>query len=357
MPPRATPSGSTSSRSSRPTPAWTSSRSDSALIGHSHVSLFFTRSRGRRPRRDPRRPGRATDAPRPRRRLLADQPRQRRPAPRRRSAGRLARARHDAGPARFHRVAYDIERAAASIFSAGLPKRLADRLYVGSVTLSCREILAGDRCLDSRRCARSPHPCRARRLAAAAALALASCGGATPSSCPAKPRRRSAQTSTPSSAFDEGECVGAENAAQQVEQTDRRLGRNRPEAEAGARERGGKAQRSRRRMRGSRRRNGRGSDHRPRPKPRREARKRRKAEEKKGEEEEDEARKGRRRPKRPRRQSCPPQAKGEGKGQEKESAAGRRRPKKPGEALGRGRPGSAGGEGRMMAVGSPLGPL
>lgn len=34
--------------------------------------------------------------------------------------------------ARFHRVRYDIERAAASISSAGLPRRLADRLHVGS---------------------------------------------------------------------------------------------------------------------------------------------------------------------------------------------------------------------------------
>ena len=33
--------------------------------------------------------------------------------------------------ARFHRVAYDIDRAAASIVDAGLPKRLADRLYIG----------------------------------------------------------------------------------------------------------------------------------------------------------------------------------------------------------------------------------
>jgi diadenosine tetraphosphatase ApaH/serine/threonine PP2A family protein phosphatase len=34
--------------------------------------------------------------------------------------------------ARFHRVAYDVERAAASISAAGLPRRLADRLQVGS---------------------------------------------------------------------------------------------------------------------------------------------------------------------------------------------------------------------------------
>ena len=34
--------------------------------------------------------------------------------------------------ARFHRVGYDIERAAASISAAGLPRRLANRLRVGS---------------------------------------------------------------------------------------------------------------------------------------------------------------------------------------------------------------------------------
>jgi diadenosine tetraphosphatase ApaH/serine/threonine PP2A family protein phosphatase len=34
--------------------------------------------------------------------------------------------------ARFHRVRYDVERAAASISAAGLPRRLADRLQVGS---------------------------------------------------------------------------------------------------------------------------------------------------------------------------------------------------------------------------------
>jgi diadenosine tetraphosphatase ApaH/serine/threonine PP2A family protein phosphatase len=33
---------------------------------------------------------------------------------------------------RFHRARYDVERAAASIVAAGLPRRLADRLHVGS---------------------------------------------------------------------------------------------------------------------------------------------------------------------------------------------------------------------------------
>jgi diadenosine tetraphosphatase ApaH/serine/threonine PP2A family protein phosphatase len=35
------------------------------------------------------------------------------------------------GTARFHRVRYDVERAAASIAAAGLPRRLADRLHIG----------------------------------------------------------------------------------------------------------------------------------------------------------------------------------------------------------------------------------
>jgi diadenosine tetraphosphatase ApaH/serine/threonine PP2A family protein phosphatase len=35
------------------------------------------------------------------------------------------------GEVRFHRVEYEIDRAAAAIVEAGLPKRLADRLYVG----------------------------------------------------------------------------------------------------------------------------------------------------------------------------------------------------------------------------------
>jgi diadenosine tetraphosphatase ApaH/serine/threonine PP2A family protein phosphatase len=34
--------------------------------------------------------------------------------------------------ARFHRVTYDIDRAAKAIGAAGVPKRLGDRLYVGT---------------------------------------------------------------------------------------------------------------------------------------------------------------------------------------------------------------------------------
>ena len=36
-----------------------------------------------------------------------------------------------AGTARFHRLPYDVDRSAAAIVDAGLPKRLADRLYIG----------------------------------------------------------------------------------------------------------------------------------------------------------------------------------------------------------------------------------
>ena len=38
----------------------------------------------------------------------------------------------DGATARFHRVPYDVERAAAAIVAAGLPRRLAERLKVGS---------------------------------------------------------------------------------------------------------------------------------------------------------------------------------------------------------------------------------
>jgi diadenosine tetraphosphatase ApaH/serine/threonine PP2A family protein phosphatase len=103
-----------------------------ALIGHSHVSLFFTRfpedagiseTRG----------GQAEDG------LKLDlgegrwllnpgsvgQPRDGDP----RAAWMELDTKKEA--ARFHRVSYDIDRAAASIVEAGLPKRLADRLYIG----------------------------------------------------------------------------------------------------------------------------------------------------------------------------------------------------------------------------------
>ena len=60
------------------------------LIGHSHVALSFSRGRRRIGQRPDPRAGRGA---RPRRRRVADQPGQRRPAARRRPSRRLARAR------------------------------------------------------------------------------------------------------------------------------------------------------------------------------------------------------------------------------------------------------------------------
>jgi len=101
------------------------------LIGHSHVALFFTR-----PRRD--------EAGEPRGAQAGDgtllnlgrgewlvnpgsvgQPRDGDP--------RAAWLELDteAETARFHRVEYEIDRAAKPIAEAGLPRRLADRLYLG----------------------------------------------------------------------------------------------------------------------------------------------------------------------------------------------------------------------------------
>jgi len=104
-----------------------------ALIGHSHVSLFFSRPLGDEPSREIRGAQAGDDT------LLdldADrwlinpgsvgQPRDGDP--------RAAWLELDtsARTARFHRVEYDIERAAATILAAGLPRRLAERLRVGS---------------------------------------------------------------------------------------------------------------------------------------------------------------------------------------------------------------------------------
>ena len=101
------------------------------LIGHSHVALFFTRPRGDEPG-EPR-GAQAGDG------TLLDlghgdwlvnpgsvgQPRDGDP--------RAAWLELDteAQTARFHRVEYEIERAAGPIAAAGLPRRLADRLYLG----------------------------------------------------------------------------------------------------------------------------------------------------------------------------------------------------------------------------------
>ena len=101
------------------------------LIGHSHVALFFTRPEGVND--GEARGAQASDG------ALLDlseggwlinpgsvgQPRDGDP--------RAAWLEIDteAQTACFHRVAYEIERAAAPIAAAGLPSRLADRLYTG----------------------------------------------------------------------------------------------------------------------------------------------------------------------------------------------------------------------------------
>jgi diadenosine tetraphosphatase ApaH/serine/threonine PP2A family protein phosphatase len=104
-----------------------------ALIGHSHVSLYFTRP-GDDEEGEEIRGSQASDD------TLLDlgtgrwlinpgsvgQPRDGDP--------RAAWLELDTGKqvARFHRTRYDVDRAAASIIAAGLPRRLADRLQVGS---------------------------------------------------------------------------------------------------------------------------------------------------------------------------------------------------------------------------------
>jgi diadenosine tetraphosphatase ApaH/serine/threonine PP2A family protein phosphatase len=103
------------------------------LVGHSHVSLFFVRPDGER-QSDEIRGAQTSDD------TLLDlaegewlinpgstgQPRD--------GDARAAWLELDTSKpsARFHRVAYDIERAAAAIVAAGLPRRLAERLKVGS---------------------------------------------------------------------------------------------------------------------------------------------------------------------------------------------------------------------------------
>ena len=103
-----------------------------ALIGHSHVSLFFTRD----PDGDGPGETRGAQAGDGAKLDLAEgrwlvnpgsvgQPRDGDP--------RAAWLELDAEEltAGFHRVSYDIDRAAAAIAEAGLPKRLAERLYIG----------------------------------------------------------------------------------------------------------------------------------------------------------------------------------------------------------------------------------
>lgn len=101
------------------------------LIGHSHVALFFTRPA------EPQ-PGEVRGAQAGDGTLLrldgggwlinpgsVGQPRDGDP----RAA--WLELDTDEGSARFHRVEYDVEAAAAAIVAAGLPRRLADRLQVG----------------------------------------------------------------------------------------------------------------------------------------------------------------------------------------------------------------------------------
>ncbi len=104
-----------------------------ALVGHSHVSLFFVRPAREESGTEIRGAQSSDDT------LLdlktgqwlinpgsVGQPRDGDP--------RAAWLELDtsAQTARFHRVGYDVERAATSITTAGLPRRLADRLHVGS---------------------------------------------------------------------------------------------------------------------------------------------------------------------------------------------------------------------------------
>jgi diadenosine tetraphosphatase ApaH/serine/threonine PP2A family protein phosphatase len=103
-----------------------------ALIGHSHVALFFTRPAGAG-RREVRgaQAGEGTLLTTREGEWLINpgsvgQPRDGDP---RAAWLELDTWEHTA---RFHRVAYDVERAASAIVAAGLPRRLADRLQVGS---------------------------------------------------------------------------------------------------------------------------------------------------------------------------------------------------------------------------------
>ena len=98
------------------------------LIGHSHVALFFTRSDNGEPRGAQASDGALLDLSRGTWLVnpgSVGQPRDGDP--------RAAWLEIDteAETACFHRVPYEIERAAAPIAAAGLPQRLADRLYIG----------------------------------------------------------------------------------------------------------------------------------------------------------------------------------------------------------------------------------
>jgi diadenosine tetraphosphatase ApaH/serine/threonine PP2A family protein phosphatase len=103
-----------------------------ALIGHSHVALFFTRSAAggdqAETRGDQAEDGLKLDVSEGRWLLnpgSVGQPRDGDP----RAAWLELETKKQT--ARYRRVEYDIERAAAAIVDGGLPKRLADRLSIG----------------------------------------------------------------------------------------------------------------------------------------------------------------------------------------------------------------------------------
>ncbi len=101
-----------------------------ALIGHSHVSLFFARPAARLAEVRGAQAGDDTLLDLAAGSWLVNpgsvgQPRDGDP----RAA--WLELDSDEGTARFHRVRYDVERAADSIVAAGLPRRLADRLHTG----------------------------------------------------------------------------------------------------------------------------------------------------------------------------------------------------------------------------------
>jgi predicted phosphodiesterase len=102
------------------------------LIGHSHIALFFTRSAGdggAEATRGAQADGGVTLDLGEGEWLInpgsVGQPRDGDP--------RAAWLELDTGEwtARYHRTSYDIERAAKAIVAAGLPRHLADRLYIG----------------------------------------------------------------------------------------------------------------------------------------------------------------------------------------------------------------------------------
>ena len=101
------------------------------LIGHSHVSLFFTRppSTGRRTYATGRSRPTATCSTSPR--ASGCSTRQRRAATRRRPPRRLAGDRHRRVDGALPPGPYDTVAAGAAILEAGLPTALAERLQIG----------------------------------------------------------------------------------------------------------------------------------------------------------------------------------------------------------------------------------